>query len=77
MRIDSAMTTGMQGFQRAEHLAGQASGQIARLNTPAGDQVQLPNELVNLKVAEVQAGASARVIQTASDMLGTLINIRV
>ena len=27
--------------------------------------------------AEVQAGASAKVIQTASDMMGTLIDIRV
>ncbi|MCH7371774.1 flagellar biosynthesis protein FlgE [Aeromonas sp. MR16] len=77
MRIDSAMTTGVQGFQRAEQLAGQASGQIARLNTPAGERVELPEELVNLKVAELQAGASAKVIQTASDMMGTLIDIRV
>ena len=38
---------------------------------------ELPEELVNLKVAEQQAGASAKVIQTASDMLGTLIDIRV
>ena len=36
MRIESAMTAGVQGFQRAEQLAGQASSQIARLNTPAG-----------------------------------------
>ncbi|MGE6197087.1 flagellar biosynthesis protein FlgE [Aeromonas media] len=77
MRIDSAMTTGVQGFQRAEQLAGQASGQLARLNTPAGDQVQVTDELVNLKVAELHAGASAKVSQTASDMLGTLIDIKV
>ncbi|MNG97664.1 hypothetical protein D3C79_567840 [compost metagenome] len=77
MRIDSAMTTGVQGFQRAEQLASQASGQIARLNTPGGDRVELPDELVTLKVAELQAGASGKVIQTASDMLGTLIDIRV
>lgn len=77
MRIDSAMTTGVQGFQRAEQLADRASSQIARLNTPAGERVELPEELVNLKVAELQAGASAKVIQTASDMMGTLIDIRV
>ena len=77
MRIESAMTAGVQGFQRAEQLAGQASSQITRLNTPAGERVELPEELVNLKVAEQQAGASAKVIQTASDMLGTLIDIRV
>ena len=77
MRIDSAMTTGVQGFQRAEQLAGQASGQLARLGVEAGDQVQVTDELVNLKVAELHAGASAKVIQTASDMLGTLIDIKV
>ncbi|WP_219591618.1 flagellar biosynthesis protein FlgE [Aeromonas salmonicida] len=77
MRIDSALNSGVQGFQRAEQIADKASSQIAWLNTPSGDQVQLPDELVNLKVAEVQAGASAKVIQTASDMMGTLIDIRV
>lgn len=77
MRIDSALNSGVQGFQRAEQITDKASSQIARLNTPSGDQVQLPDELVNLKVAEVQAGASAKVIQTASDVMGTLIDIRV
>ena len=76
MRIDSALNSGVQGFQRAEQ-GLRASSQIARLNTPSGDKVQLPEELVNLKSAEVQAGASAKVIQTASDMMGTLIDIRV
>ena len=77
MRIDSALNSGVQGFQRAEQIADKASNQIARLNTPSGDKVQLPEELVNLKSAEVQAGASAKVIQPASDMMGTLIDIRV
>lgn len=77
MRIDSALNSGVQGFQRAEQIADKASSQIAMLNTPSGDKVQLPEELVNLKSAEVQAGASAKVIQTASDMMGTLIDIRV
>lgn len=77
MRIESAFNSGVQGFQRAEQIADQASSQIARLNTPSGDQVQVTDELVNLKVAEIQAGASTKVMQTASDMMGTLIDIRV
>ena len=77
MRIDSALNSGVQGFQLAEQIADKASNRIARLNTPSGDKVKLPEELVNLKSAEVQAGASAKVIQTASDMMGTLIDIRV
>ncbi|WP_042010218.1 flagellar hook protein FlgE [Aeromonas fluvialis] len=77
MRIDSAFSSGVQGFQRAEQIADKASNQIARLNTPGGDRVQVTDELVNLKVAELQAGASAKVVQTASEMMGTLIDIRV
>ena len=77
MRIDSAFNSGVQGFQRAEQIADKASNQIARLNTPSGDQVQVPDELVNLKSAELQAGASVKVMKTASDMMGTLIDIRV
>lgn len=77
MRIESAFNSGVQGFQRAEQIADRASSQIARLNTPSGDQVQVTDELVNLKVAEFQAGASTKVMQTASDMMGTLIDIRV
>ena len=42
MRIDSALNSGVQGFQRAEQIADKASSQIARLNTPSGDKVQLP-----------------------------------
>ena len=77
MRIESAFNSGVQGFQRAEQIADRASGQIARLNTPGGDQVQVTDELVSLKMAELQAGASTKVMQTASDMMGTLIDIRV
>jgi len=33
------------------------------------------NELVELKVAEYQAKASAEVVQTADDVLGTLIDV--
>lgn len=77
MRIESAFNSGVQGFQRAEQIADQASSQIARLNTPSGDQVQVTDELVNLKVAEIQASASTKVMQTTSDMMGTLIDIRV
>ena len=50
MRIDSALNGGVQGFQRAEQIADKASSQIARLNTPSGDKVQLPDELAQLNL---------------------------
>jgi flagellar hook protein FlgE len=39
--------------------------------------ISLTTELVNLKVAEFQAKASANVISTADELLGTLINTSV
>lgn len=39
--------------------------------------ISLTTELVNLKVAEFQAKASAKVITTADEVLGTLINTSV
>lgn len=39
--------------------------------------VSLTTELVNLKVAEFQAKSSAKVITTADEMVGTLINTSV
>ncbi|MGY3926953.1 flagellar basal body rod C-terminal domain-containing protein [Aeromonas simiae] len=77
MRIDSAMTSGVMGYQRAEQRVAESSDAIARLNTPEGDKVNVTDELVNLKVGELEAGANAKVIKTASDMMGTLIDIRV
>lgn len=77
MRIDSAMSSGVLGYQRAEHTVDKASDAIARLNTPSGDKVNVTDELVNLKSGELQGEANAKVIKTASDMMGTLIDIRV
>lgn len=41
------------------------------------DNTSLTQEAVNLKVAEFQAKASADVIQTADETLGTLLDVRV
>ncbi|MGE6109483.1 flagellar biosynthesis protein FlgE [Aeromonas sobria] len=81
MQIDSAFTTGLQGYQRAEQRVEDAGTAIARAtlvpSEPQAAPVEITDELINLKLGELQAGASARVIQTASDMLGSLIDIRV
>lgn len=44
-------------------------------NTVSGDLSDLNQEIVELKVAEFQAKASAEVIQTADEVLGTLIDV--
>ncbi|NQY62690.1 MAG: hypothetical protein HRT38_03020 [Alteromonadaceae bacterium] len=102
MEIQSALSSGLQGFQNATEDAKKAAADIASQtasNRKAGEtyQVQanketeskepvatanfqapdLTESVVKLKVAEVQAKASAAVIQTADETLGTLIDVRV
>jgi len=43
---------------------------------PVKEPVNLTQSVVELKVAEVQAKASAEVIQTADETLGTLVDVR-
>jgi hypothetical protein len=45
-------------------------------NTGAGDLSDLNQSIIELKVAEFQAKASAEVIQTADETLGTLLDVR-
>ena len=97
MEIQSAMSIGLQGLQKAQEDANQAAAKIAvNLNvspdelgltqedniTPANQNAgadavpDLNQSIVDLKVAEFQAKASAQVIQTADETLGTLLDVR-
>lgn len=106
MEIQSALNSGIQGFQNATEIANEAASNIARQtteqnivfnsagfspenfeqgqqandsiidqNTKSGDLASINKSLVDLRVAEFQAKASAEVIQTADDTLGTLIDV--
>lgn len=90
MDVHSAFNSGLAGFQDASARVNNASSRIANAGmaeTPQGSgdlsspverkAISLTPELVNLKVAEFQAKASAKVISTADDMLGTLIDTSV
>ena len=44
-------------------------------NTQAAEAPNLTQSIVDLKVAEFQAKASAEVIQTSDDVLGTLLDV--
>lgn len=69
----SVLSSGIQGLQAGIGRANQAAGQIARAGTSA-DGGDLATSLVDLKSSEQQVSASAKVIKTADDMLGTLID---
>lgn len=71
--MNSVMSTGMQGLQAGLGRANQAAGDIARAGTTSSDG-DLASSMVDLKVSEQQVKASAAVVKTADDMLGTLID---
>lgn len=60
--------------------AGDSAQVEQALNGASANQQQpanLTESIVDLRVAEVQARASAEVIQTADEVLGTLLDVRV
>ncbi len=96
MEIQSAFSSGLKGFQKAQDDASQAAASIAAnlsispedfgvgqesndatisQNTVSGDLSNLNQSIVDLKVAEFQAKASANVIKTADSVLGTLLDV--
>ncbi|MEW6989849.1 hypothetical protein AADZ91_04080 [Colwelliaceae bacterium 6441] len=94
MNIESAFTSGVEGFQKATESANKAATDIARsvAYTPENNQQEqtaiapvdtsqnIPNltqSIVDLKVSEFQAKASAQVVKTADETLGTLLDVRV
>lgn len=71
----NVLATGLQGLQGGVARANDAAGKIARAGTtdPDGD---LTTPLVQLKSSELQVKASAAVVKSADDMIGTLIDIK-
>lgn len=69
------LAAGVQGLQTSLARANDAAGRIARFGTTSqnGD---LATPIVDLKSSELQAKASAAVIKTADEVLGTLIDIK-
>ncbi len=70
---DIARSTVASAEANEQPIESNASTQTATTNEPNG----LTESIVNLRVAEVQAQASAEVIQSADENLGTLIDVRV
>lgn len=70
-------TTANEGEYSAENFSQgqQVNDNIEEQNTGSGDLSDLNQEIVELKAAEFQARASAEVIQTADEVLGTLIDV--
>ena len=71
----SLLATGVQGVQKGMARANEAAGVIARNGTTEQDG-DLATPIVELKRSELQVKASAAVIKTADEMVGTLIDIK-
>jgi len=78
MNIGSISQSALLGINNGLKQANEASQQIAssdQLNGEKSDRDTV-KDLMELKQAENQVKASARVAQTAGDVIGSIINIR-
>ncbi|MBA1262945.1 hypothetical protein ACYCFC_14260 [Stutzerimonas sp. NM35] len=81
MEINSLISSGLGAFQAGQQRIDQAGATIAGASLPVADTSQALNEvaelteqLVQMKVGEHAANAGVRMIQSADEVLGTLIN---
>jgi len=82
VQVNNLLSNGLQGFQQATERANQAAANIASQSVTNSaeqsiDQPDLITSLVELTQAEIDAKANAKVIETASTMVGSLLDITV
>ncbi len=77
MAINSIMGTGLQGIQTGLHGMQQNAERIASYGTSEGsDQIgDVAADIVGLKESELLVQASAKVVESASQTLGTLLDV--
>lgn len=71
--LNSAFQSGLQGYQRASAGVSEAASNIAAGAAKDAPQ-ELTGDLVSLNMNSLNAQASAKVIDTANQTIGTLIN---
>lgn len=75
----SVIATGVQGYQRGVAGVERSAQQIAGVSAsqdPLEVTSDLAQPLVEMKVYEMSAKASAKVVETGEKMLGTLLDIK-
>ena len=91
MNIQSTFDSGVAGFNQANERAAESAREInqqqvtqaqpneevVEVETSAQQNTPVTESLINLRLAETQAQASAKVIETADNMLGSLIDTKV
>ncbi|MET1256901.1 hypothetical protein [Aliikangiella maris] len=81
MEIGNILNIGVQGFQDATNRAAEAAQQIASqsVENSTEESVQtedLTTSLIELQRAENDARANVKVVETASDLVGTLLDVK-
>ncbi len=79
MTINSVMQTGLNGMQKS-HAGIQRSGeQIVRAGTIDQNSSTINDfaePIVNMKIEQQVFDASAKIVKTADEMLGTVLNLK-
>ncbi len=75
MSTISALNSGIAGMQRGVAMAEKSAATIASATTSSsGNPIDVAEPLVELMMARLQVEASAKVVETISDTIGTLID---
>lgn len=76
MSIGGVLQTGVQGFQSSVQGMERAASEIARVGTTSADSSvnSFVEPVMDLKLYELSAEASSKVVKTADEMLGTLLD---
>lgn len=74
MEINSASTSGIQTFLNASERVQSSATQIAS-SIKNGETSDLAKPIVDLKIAEQQAGAAVKIIQAESNQIGSLLDL--
>lgn len=77
MNLQNALNTGIQGVQQGIQGVERAATEIVKAGTidgPAGSNADIVEPIVDLKLYERSVQASAQVVRTADEVLGTLLD---
>lgn len=77
MVIGSVLNNGVTGIQKGLSNMNKASAEIAQVATAEDPAMDLTESAVSLLQSKLQVEANAKVLQTASDTMGSIIDIKV
>ena len=77
MAIGSVLNNGVAGIQKGLYNMNRASSEIAKVGTSEDPAADLTQSAVSLLSSKIQVEASAKVLETASKTIGSIIDIEV